>query len=234
MEFDDLFEFDGDLFDDEAVEEGKENKIKLNSVADFWVLGEKGFDVVEAQEKFDFSSLRFNCSEDSADEEIKNSIFVKDLKDVLNERAYMMPEDNSLFNYSFNEDLPVDVLIRIARTTIQKIASSIVDSTGQRASSSFFAMRQNVTHFLLTLRCDYQNLKWEHFEFISGTLLISLTLQVWRSSAASCCLGNFWFNARIIINPIFIMCRRKFIEIFSLPPVAWSAWVAMDLSVDNL
>lgn len=70
-----------------------------------------------------------------------------------------MPNEIELFDFSFDDDLPIDILIKIARENIHKLASSNIESFGSRLTTSFFSVRQEITKLFLLLRCNYNELR---------------------------------------------------------------------------
>lgn len=94
-------------------------------------------------------SLFFNCS---GSEDVK-VIFNKDLKTFLHQNC-SVPNETELFSYSFDDDLPINTLIRMARMNIQKLALAMNDD-----KITFFKTRESVTKLMIVLRCNYQDLR---------------------------------------------------------------------------
>lgn len=103
-------------------------------------------------------SVILNCSGSSSD--VVESTLFKDLSATLKHQTYSLPNDVEIFNFSFDDDFPVSVLIKMARTNIHKLSTSTIDSFGSRANTTtFFTVRESVTKLLLILRCNYQDLR---------------------------------------------------------------------------
>lgn len=100
---------------------------------------------------------------------------MKDLKAIIRNNSSAQPSEVELFNFSFGENTPVDVLIRMARENIHKLSSPAVESFGSRVT--FFSIRESITKLMLILRCNYQDLKYGDFQFFfCNSQYISLLL----------------------------------------------------------
>lgn len=143
MEIDDLFEFD--LLEDELVPEPS-HEDTVAQKADAETINE------------DLFSLFLSCSGDAVPSESAESVFKKDLRVLLNNQVYKVPDEVELFNFDFDSsNLPIETLVRMLRMNVQKLACSTIDSLGSRIST-FFASRESVTKLMLVLRCQFADL----------------------------------------------------------------------------
>lgn len=101
-----------------------------------------------------------NCAGDTGLIDATDSVFSKDLRSVLLHHSFEPPSDFELFNFSFDgcRSIDVDVLIRMARTNIMKLSSSMIDSLSIRTHSSFFNLRESVTKLMMILRSNCHDL----------------------------------------------------------------------------
>lgn len=104
--------------------------------------------------KINLFSLIFNCCNE---ESVSKLIFIDDLNAVILHQTYSLPETVDLFNFSFEEDLPVDIIVKMCRSNIHQLASSLLVSSNQ-SSNSFYSVRESVTKALLILRCNFSDL----------------------------------------------------------------------------
>lgn len=102
-------------------------------------------------------SLLLNCCGAATNEE-NDRLFRKDLEAELAHLKYSIPSEVEMFNFEFSENLPLDVLIQMARKNIQKLALSMIDSYESRVNS-FFITRECVTKLMLIIRCNFEDLR---------------------------------------------------------------------------
>ncbi|CRK99443.1 CLUMA_CG012613, isoform A, partial [Clunio marinus] len=95
-----------------------------------------------------------------------------------------------LSGYTFDCDLPVDVIVQIARINIQKLAISMVDSF-LNTDSTFFNFRQEVTRLMLIFRCKIYDLSNRDLELLRITFGTFDAMINFSSVSSACCIeGN--------------------------------------------
>jgi len=79
---------------------------------------------------------------------------------LFNQQTVNFPSDEiELFEFDFDTEFDnYDILIQMARSNIQQITMSSLDSVDQQFQKTFNCLRSDVTKFMLLLRCNYQNL----------------------------------------------------------------------------
>ena len=124
-----------------------------------WILSLEQEPPIENVNNENLFSLLFRCNGDAASNEATDLIFKNDLRAVLSHQNYATPKDVEIFNFEFDDQFPVEILIKLARTNIQKLCSSTIDTFGSRINT-FFMTRESVTKLMLILRCNFNDLRW--------------------------------------------------------------------------
>lgn len=156
MEIDDLFDFKNELLDEELSLDGELSQISLERFNFFFILV-VNFEILNCENIVESGNLIFNCSGETSLVEGAEAVFMKDLQALLNHQALSCSKEVELFNFSFDDELPVDILIQMALANVQKLLTSTPASYNNR--TTFFSIRESVTKLLLILRCNVHDLR---------------------------------------------------------------------------